>query len=551
MEPQYECLFPFDSITQIKIKDGLLFNTGDTYTNNECQKTRQVSSSAIGVEKKTGAQLIKETTSIRKGGLPTSVMNVPWSNDEDRQLTRFVNQYGSWPWASIAKRMKGRVGKQCRERWCNHLKPDIKRDPWSEEEVCILIAAHKELGSKWSEISKRLPGRTENSIKNHWNATKRRQAAKRKTVPWKNQNSVLLLNYIKDLSAAERSSPSSSTNSNDSAVNNLESNQGSVNAEGLITGNGSLGETLFQNCTRSIPSKRSSPSSSFNSNDVGNINFYSNSGPNCDPYNGIKGNGSSREGFLENQTRSLPPTRLSRSSSFNSKNVSDAEFPINAIVYGQSSKKENVALVDFAGDGQNKRMLAPSSSTTSSNLPSSFNMKTIENAYLYHSPDFLGQTSGKRKVSRGGFPSDEETMELFLPNNIHSSPPRAESYPNPKCSAIHNSMNKVNTLSDNATFCVQSSKNNASFYGDREIRRTLVEEHIRSLPHQKWLSPSCSWNTNSIDSAFLDNTAATYKSPTGQRDDPFDDFTDFGNFWKVRAGDLDGINDLKTWFGDL
>ncbi|KAK7849212.1 transcription factor myb98 [Quercus suber] len=91
-----------------------------------------------------------------------------------------------------------RIGKQCRERWHNHLRPDIKKDTWSEEEDKVLIQAHAQIGNKWAEIAKRLPGRTENSIKNHWNATKRRQYSKRKCRS-KYPRGSLLQEYIKGL----------------------------------------------------------------------------------------------------------------------------------------------------------------------------------------------------------------------------------------------------------------------------------------------------------------------------------------------------------------
>lgn len=74
----------------------------------------------------------------------------------------------------------------------------LQKDIWTDEEDKILIQAHTEIGNKWAEIAKRLPGRTENSIKNHWNATKRRQYSKRKCRS-KYPRSTLLQEYIKSL----------------------------------------------------------------------------------------------------------------------------------------------------------------------------------------------------------------------------------------------------------------------------------------------------------------------------------------------------------------
>ena len=89
-------------------------------------------------------------------------------------MQRLVDQHGSKKWSLIASKLRSKSSKQCRRRWKNYLSINAKNCSWSTEEDAQLLAAHAELGNRWTEISKIFGDRTDNAVKNRYHALARK-----------------------------------------------------------------------------------------------------------------------------------------------------------------------------------------------------------------------------------------------------------------------------------------------------------------------------------------------------------------------------------------
>ncbi|CAD8078370.1 unnamed protein product [Paramecium primaurelia] len=103
--------------------------------------------------------------------------NQKWTEEEDKEVLRLTKIY-QFNWKQIANEIPNRTGRQIRERYVNHLDSNIIKTPWTKQEDKKIWEMYQKMGTRWSDMSKKMPGRPENMIKNRFYSFIRKQYGK-------------------------------------------------------------------------------------------------------------------------------------------------------------------------------------------------------------------------------------------------------------------------------------------------------------------------------------------------------------------------------------
>uniref|UniRef100_A0A6N2LLT0 Uncharacterized protein n=2 Tax=Salix viminalis TaxID=40686 RepID=A0A6N2LLT0_SALVM len=119
-----------------------------------------------------GVKELNHSSDTMKNLIKVGIKKGPWKPEEDELLANYIKKEGEGRWRTLPKRAGlARCGKSCRLRWMNYLRPSVKRGHIAPDEEDLILRLHRLLGNRWSLIAGRIPGRTDNEIKNYWNTS--------------------------------------------------------------------------------------------------------------------------------------------------------------------------------------------------------------------------------------------------------------------------------------------------------------------------------------------------------------------------------------------
>ena len=145
-------------------------DSDDDYDSEDEEQNHLINGALLGLEMLPPGAEVRQRIGTSKLG----IKKTSWSKEEDKILTEIVTKNGAARWSHVASHLPGPRGKQCRERWFNHLCPEVKKGSWSAEEDRIIMESVARYGTRWSKIVKLMPGRTDNAIKNRYNSAMRK-----------------------------------------------------------------------------------------------------------------------------------------------------------------------------------------------------------------------------------------------------------------------------------------------------------------------------------------------------------------------------------------
>ena len=160
-----------------------------------------------------------ETQNINK----TILKKVKWTEKEDNLLMKCVNKFGEGKWNEMERCFLGRTRKQIRQRYINNIKIkkiseklnqkisldltssslDEKKDKdeflWDDNLDKMLLKEYFLNKKSWVKISKKIPGSSENSVKNRFYSLLRQIVNKAKKSYKLNYNKNLTTTFKEDI----------------------------------------------------------------------------------------------------------------------------------------------------------------------------------------------------------------------------------------------------------------------------------------------------------------------------------------------------------------